>query len=583
MLPAGLAPMVLNFQGAAGGVASGLNSQVPRTSIGDQELWWCDGWFPIAPNCLRAMWGPSASVFTVQGSGTTIEAFYFANIGSTAYGIVFQADGSIWAFNQQTFAVTQLAAPGTISNPTRGTFGIAQWGPTYVLIVAKQPNGYWVWDGTPHVVSTTITAGGTGYTSAPTVTFSAPPSGGVTATGTATISGGVVTGITMTNNGKGYTSGAPTISFSGGGGSGAAATATVGELFATGQTMPSPMGAMPTGLQGTALETYSGRVWVANGPNLTFSAPGSVTDFSTADGGGSFTSSDSFLKAGYVQPRQTNGFLYLIADSSINYISGVTTTGTPPTTSFTNQNANPEIGTPFPDAVDVWGENIVFANTFGIFDSYGSGATKVSDDLDGFYQSAAGSILGQPPSSAKAIVFGKKIYCSLVPIVNPYNGNSEKKLLCWDSKKWFTTDQGVNLLFIQGAEIASDLLAYGTDGTYIYQLFSNPSTSFTKVMQSKFWDTPGNAMIGKVATRFWGVFTYYSGFLDPNITVQIDSENGSQATPLTLTPSATTPEVLPPMAIANQGVLTGITLTTTCSDMSISSLTIGIQPFEYRG
>ena len=76
-----------------------------------------------------------------------------------------------------------------------------------------------------NVESISITAGGSGYSSAPTVTFSAP-SLGTTATGTATISGGAVTGITMTNVGINYQT-APTITFSGGGGNGAAATATI--------------------------------------------------------------------------------------------------------------------------------------------------------------------------------------------------------------------------------------------------------------------------------------------------------------------------------------------------------------------
>lgn len=77
------------------------------------------------------------------------------------------------------------------------------------------------------VASVSITGnGGSGYTSAPTVTFSAPPAGGITATGTATISSGAVASVTITNPGNGYTS-APTITFSGGEGSGAAATATM--------------------------------------------------------------------------------------------------------------------------------------------------------------------------------------------------------------------------------------------------------------------------------------------------------------------------------------------------------------------
>tara|TARA_B100000287_G_scaffold43264_1_gene39027 strand:- start:3654 stop:5567 length:1914 start_codon:yes stop_codon:yes gene_type:complete len=77
---------------------------------------------------------------------------------------------------------------------------------------------------TDSVASTTITAGGSGYSSA-TVTFSAPGGTGVTATGTATLSGGAVTAITITNSGSGYSS-APTITI-GGDGSGATATATL--------------------------------------------------------------------------------------------------------------------------------------------------------------------------------------------------------------------------------------------------------------------------------------------------------------------------------------------------------------------
>lgn len=81
-------------------------------------------------------------------------------------------------------------------------------------------------DGNISQESITITNGGSGYTSPPTVTFSDPPfSDGERATGVAVISGGQVVGIDMLNMGWGYVNGNPTITFSGGGGSGAAATA----------------------------------------------------------------------------------------------------------------------------------------------------------------------------------------------------------------------------------------------------------------------------------------------------------------------------------------------------------------------
>ena len=72
--------------------------------------------------------------------------------------------------------------------------------------------------------SITVTAGGSGYTTPPTISFA--DGGGSGAVAWATIVGGAVTAVTLVEVGTGYTS-APTVSFSGGGGSGATATANV--------------------------------------------------------------------------------------------------------------------------------------------------------------------------------------------------------------------------------------------------------------------------------------------------------------------------------------------------------------------
>ena len=81
------------------------------------------------------------------------------------------------------------------------------------------------------LLSASVTAGGSGYSSVPTVAITG--GGGYGATATATISGGAVTAITVTNPGREYTS-TPTITISGGGGSSATATATVGTVTHTG-------------------------------------------------------------------------------------------------------------------------------------------------------------------------------------------------------------------------------------------------------------------------------------------------------------------------------------------------------------
>ena len=84
------------------------------------------------------------------------------------------------------------------------------------------------------VKTITVTNGGSGYKTVPTVTFSGVVGSPATAAGTATISGGIVTTITLSRDltavtfyqeGK-YTS-APTVTITGGGGTGATATTTV--------------------------------------------------------------------------------------------------------------------------------------------------------------------------------------------------------------------------------------------------------------------------------------------------------------------------------------------------------------------
>lgn len=83
-----------------------------------------------------------------------------------------------------------------------------------------------VWDmASGALASINLTNGGTGYTTAPTVTISGDGTG---ATATATIVGGVVAAITITTRGSGYT-GAPTVTISGDG-TGATATATASAL-----------------------------------------------------------------------------------------------------------------------------------------------------------------------------------------------------------------------------------------------------------------------------------------------------------------------------------------------------------------
>ena len=112
----------------------------------------------------------------------------------------------------------------------------------------------------------TLTNRGGGYNSVPRVAISSAPAGGLTATGIATMIGGLidcngtsalkVQGVEIINPGYGYTVAPSVLFFGGGGGAGAAATATIG-----------------SGIIGIVSITNAGSGY-ATAPAVTISAPG---------------------------------------------------------------------------------------------------------------------------------------------------------------------------------------------------------------------------------------------------------------------------------------------------------------------
>jgi Right handed beta helix region len=143
-----------------------------------------------------------------------------------------------------------------------------------------------------------VTSGGSGYASAPTVTFSG--GGGSGATAAAVVSGGVLIGFRMGSLGSGYTT-APTISLSGGGGSGGAATAFIGVPVPTGRNLRvycgvavswAVSGSRPsqTTASGTAITTpaNSDIDWVGRGGGW-YAARHQQTDYVAPSANGSVT------------------------------------------------------------------------------------------------------------------------------------------------------------------------------------------------------------------------------------------------------------------------------------------------------
>jgi hypothetical protein len=376
------------------------------------------------------------------------------------------------------------------------------------------------------VTAIAITFGGTGYTSDPDIQIIG--GGGSGATANATISGGSVTLITVTNGGTGYTSAPLVAIFGGGPGAVALATAAVGggsiasaivDLPGSGySTAPAvvvqtglnsaaaaTIQLMPFGVSGTAMENFTGRVIIGppaltgpghlpNGGSFFVSAPASLLDFATTDGGLLYTTTDRFLRSQYTNFRQSNGYLYPFGDSSIAVISNVQTSGTPPLTSFTYQNIDPQSGTLWRDSCQDFSRTIIFANPLGIFGLYGGAVTKVSQKIERIFQNAflptaQWPTTGQPliPSSAVANLYNMKCYVLLLEISNPLTEAIETAMLVWNERDWTVATSEANLIYIGTREIASQLTAWGTDGNALYQLFDQPSATLPKIIASKLY------------------------------------------------------------------------------------------------
>jgi hypothetical protein len=249
---------------------------------------------------------------------------------------------------------------------------------------------------------------------------------------------------------------------------------------------------------------------------------------------------------------------------------------------FTNTNADPQTGSPWPSSAQVYQRNIVFANPTGVYVSYGGAVTKISDQLDGIYNTVL------PPfaapnntdnySSAVADLFGSvRVYVLLLPIIDQVTGVRTNKLLIWNGKIWFTAIQSLNLTYISGQKFNSALTAWGTDGTSIYPLFTNPSTAVTKTVQSKLWTNPGYYFT-KQMLRLLGIIQNSTG---STITLRVTCDNEANSSPsVTVTvPGTSLFDVFGPIPLGNSGRLLGISVQTEASDAAILSMTMINQTF----
>jgi hypothetical protein len=310
-------------------------------------------------------------------------------------------------------------------------------------------------------IGVVVNTGGSGYTSTPTVNISAAPGGGTNATATAIVNGGTVTNIIVTNPGAGYTS-TPTVSITGGGGNGATATAVL------------------TSNENVDIASFQGRVWIAQGRTVFYSAAGTYNDFVTVSAG-NLELTDDTLHTNITALMSANNFLYVFGDDSINVFSDVRV-GTTGLTQFTNTNVSASVGSKRINAIFPYFRSLLFMNDYGVYALVGATTTKLSDSLDGIFPLID---FTQPVSAGEVLI--NNILCAAFNFTynDPVQGARPIQAVFFD-KKWFLTSQGT-VQYMTSLPTAGGVYLWATGGTNLYRLYYSSTANVSSMVQTALW------------------------------------------------------------------------------------------------
>jgi len=348
-----------------------------------------------------------------------------------------------------------------------------------------------------------VISGGSGYTDPANTIVTILGGGGTGATGTPIVSGNAVTQVIMTNNGTGYTNSANiTATVSGGGGSGAVLTALINTQ------------------KNVAIESFSGRVWIAQGRTIYYSAAGSYSDF-TSVSAGSVTLTDSTLHGNIQQLLSANNFLYIFGDDSINVFSDVRVT-TSGTTLFTNTNVSASVGTKLAYAIFPYFRSVLFMNNYGVYALVGSTTSKISDSLDGMFP----NIDFATEETTAGQVLLNNILCAAFNF-RYYDAEFTKSYryiqAVFFEKKWFITSQGDDMLYVVSVPVSGIINMYGVRNDRLYRLYQDSQSAITSRIQTAL-NPMGDPIRTKQALKFAVEATTTSGV---EINVTVDSESGA--------------------------------------------------------
>ena len=472
---------------------SGYNS-VPNVTIGSPNL--SNGTQAIATAALSANKIVYITV-TNPGSGyTTTPTVTISGGGGTSGNAV-----AIIGTGKLTSVTLTNAGTGYTSPPTVTLIDGGGTGANVIAQINTFKTG---------TVSVILTNGGSGYTNVANISVSIGNATGYTtkATAVATLSGNAVNQIVMTNPGAGYTATSNVVvTITGGGGSNAAATAVVNTE------------------QIADVATFSGRLWVAAGRTVYYSAADSFSDF-TSVSAGSFTITDSTLHGNIKSLLSANNFLYIFGDDSINVFSDVRVNALGVTV-FTNTNVSASVGSRRIYAAFPYFRSVLFMNDYGVYALVGSTTSKISDPLDGVFPYID---FNYPVTGGQVLL--NNILCAAFNFTynDPTNSGTPRQIQAvFFEKKWFITSQN-DIDLVTSVPLSGFINLYGVADKKLYQMYADKSANIASTIQTALLPM-GDNIRTKQALKFAIEATLTNA---ATLSVTVDSETGSSP-PYTLT------------------------------------------------
>lgn len=151
--------------------------------------------------------------------------------------------------------------------------------------------------------------------------------------------------------------------------------------------------------QGTQIVVYAGRVWIANGRQISFTDINSYFSFGGA--GGFFVITEEYLHKSITALFVANNYLYIFGDDSIDALSNVTVNPTTGVTSFTRLNITEAVGTSQPTSLQGYYRSLGFYHSSGFYLLSGATPEKISEKISGL---VAAITSAQPVYAANVLV-----------------------------------------------------------------------------------------------------------------------------------------------------------------------------------